>query len=113
MRSRPAFSLVEVLIALVLLGVGAAGLASAQLGDQRLRAMAATHATLASRARDRWSALALLPCGADTAGTARGSWGRERWSATVADGRWLLVDSLRGPDDRTPILFSARVACPR
>jgi hypothetical protein len=68
---------------------------------------------LAARARDRWNAVAGVPCRADTSGVARGAWGRERWAATIAGGRWSLLDSLDGLPGGARLVFVARVACPR
>ena len=50
--NRRAFTLVELLVALIMVGVGVAGLVSALTGDRRLRDMAAAHAFAADRARE-------------------------------------------------------------
>lgn len=111
-RSRAAFSLVEVLMALSLLGVGLAGLTAALAGDRRIRDLAAAHARAAARARELLEVLAARPCPGDTAGSSADAWGSESWRATAADGAWALTDSLALRGSRTPLVIEARVACP-
>src|ERR1035437_3145421 len=48
-RARHAFTLVELLVALVMLGVATVGLVSALTGDRRLRDLAASHTFAAER----------------------------------------------------------------
>ena len=116
MQRRKAFTLVEVLVALVLLGVAAAGLVTALTGDHRLRAAAAVHGFAAARVRDRLELLAMLPCSGDAAGATTSVWGVERWHARASPSVWQLTDSiLPRPAARSstpPLVIEARVACP-
>ncbi len=110
-RGRAAFSLVELLVALTLVGVSAAGLAVALAGDRRVRDLAAAHAASAARAREHLETLAARTCGADTAEVRSWTWGTEWWRATAAGGAWHLTDSLALRHAGT-LLIEARVACP-
>ena len=111
-RGRAAFSLVEILVAIALLGVAAAGLAVALAADRRARDLAAAHAATADRAREHLEALASRSCGADTAETTSGSWGTESWRAVAGSGAWHLTDSLVPRQSRAPLVIEAFVACP-
>jgi prepilin-type N-terminal cleavage/methylation domain-containing protein len=111
-RPRAAFSLVELLVAVTLLGVGAAGLALALAGDRRVRDLADSDARAAARARARIELLVARPCGIDTAGTSAGPWGAESWRAIAVRGAWHLTDSLVPRRSNVPLVFEARVACP-
>jgi len=111
-HARAAFSLVELLVSLSLLGVGAAGLAAALAGDRHLRDLAAAHAGAAGRARVRVEALAARACGSDTAGRSAEPWGAESWRATAVNGAWRLTDSLRLARSHAVLVIEARIACP-
>jgi prepilin-type N-terminal cleavage/methylation domain-containing protein len=111
-RPRAAFSLVELLVAVTLLGVGAAGLALALAGDRRLRDLADSDARAADLARGRIELLVARPCGIDTAGTSIESWGVESWRAIAVRGAWHLTDSLVLRRSKVPLVMEARVACP-
>lgn len=111
-RPRAAFSLVELLVALTILGIGFTGLALALAGDRRVRDLAAAHAYAADRARARLESLVARPCGADTAGASVESWGAESWRATAVGGAWRLTDTLVLRRSRVPLVIEARVACP-
>jgi prepilin-type N-terminal cleavage/methylation domain-containing protein len=111
-RPRAAFSLVELLIAIVLLGVGLAGLALALAGDRRLRDLADSDARAAARSRARVELLVARPCAVDTSGTSAEPWGSESWRAVAADGAWHLTDSLVLRRSHVPLVIEARVACP-
>jgi prepilin-type N-terminal cleavage/methylation domain-containing protein len=109
---RAGFSLVELLVALTLLGVGATGLAMTLAGDRRVRDLAVAHSRAAERARARLESLAGHPCGADTAGTSTAPWGAESWRATAANGSWRLTDAFLLRGSSRPLVIEARVACP-
>jgi prepilin-type N-terminal cleavage/methylation domain-containing protein len=110
---RSAFSLVEVLTALALLGVAAAGLAAAAMADRRLRTLAAQRTSAASAIRDRLEALAARPCArGDTAGVRALASGTERWRALALPGAWRVVDSVSPSGSGPVISVEARVACP-
>ena len=91
---RAAFTLVEIIVALTLLAVGAAGLASALTVDKQLRDTAQVRTRMAAQLRLRLGAIAAMRCASDTSGVARESWGDERWRATSRGDRAHLVDSL-------------------
>lgn len=111
-RPRGAFSLVELLVAVTLLGVGAAGLALALAGDRRVRDLAEADARVADRVRARIELLAARPCGIDTAGASVEPWGAESWRAIAVLGAWHLTDSLVPRRSNAPLVIEARVACP-
>lgn len=112
LRSRRAFTLIEVLVALMMMGVAAAGLVGALAGDHRLREMAAAHTFAADRARERLELLAVLPCVGDTAGETVSALGAERWRASVLPPAWHLTDSIVPPPPAHAFVIEARVACP-
>ncbi|HEY2850673.1 MAG TPA: prepilin-type N-terminal cleavage/methylation domain-containing protein [Gemmatimonadaceae bacterium] len=112
MQPRRAFTLVEVLVAVVLMGVGSAALVTALTGDHRLRERAAESRFAAASARARIELLASLPCSADASGVTASAWGSERWSARVSASRWNLTDSVVPRPPAAPIVIEARVACP-
>lgn len=112
MHRRRAFTLVEVLVALVLMGVAAAGLVTALTGDHRLRAAAAAHSFAAARARERFELLAMLPCSGDASGATISGSGVERWRAQAAQPVWRLTDSLVPPAPAVPVVIEARIPCP-
>ena len=111
-RSRRAFTIVELLVALVMMGIAAAALVSALTGDRRLRDLAAAHAFAADRARERLEWLAALPCAADVAGRSASAWGVESWRASPEALAWRLTDSLVLRRWEAPLVVEARVACP-
>lgn len=112
LSTRSAFSLVEVLVALTLVSVAAAGLAVVLSGDRRLRDLAAAHDEVARRARERLELLALRPCLADTSGAANGRWGTEQWRASIVGNQWTLVDSVLPLRTHRGIAIHAVIACP-
>jgi len=110
--ARRAFTIIELLVALVLMGVAAAGLAGALTGDRRLRDLAAAQAFAADRARERLELLAALPCSSEASGTSASVWGLERWRASSSQVAWSLTDSLLLRRSAAPLVIEARVACP-
>lgn len=110
--ARRAFTIIEILVALILMGIAAAGLVSALTGDRRLRDLAAVQTFAADRARERLETLAALPCASATSGTYASALGSERWSATVSQSSWQLTDTLSLARVAAPLIISARVACP-
>lgn len=91
---RRAFTLIEIIVALTLLAVGAAGLASALTVDKKLRDAARARTRMAAQLRMRVATIAATRCPSDTSGVARDWWGDERWRATGSGVRARLVDSL-------------------
>jgi prepilin-type N-terminal cleavage/methylation domain-containing protein len=111
-ETRQAFTIIEILVALILLGVAGAGLVSALTGDRRLRDLAAAQLFAADRARERLESLAALPCAAAASGTSASPWGSERWSAIATQNSWQLTDTLSLARVAAPLIVLARVACP-
>jgi prepilin-type N-terminal cleavage/methylation domain-containing protein len=110
--ARRAFTIIELLVALVLMGVAAAGLAGALTGDRRLRDLAAAQAFAADRTRERLELLAALPCSSEASGTSSSVWGLERWRASSSQVAWSLTDSLLLRRSAAPLVIEARIACP-
>jgi prepilin-type N-terminal cleavage/methylation domain-containing protein len=110
--NRRGFTLIEVLVALILLGVASAGLVTSLTGDRKIRDMSAAQLFAAGRARDRIETLALLACAADASGTSVSAWGSERWHASASPTAWSLTDSLVLTRSTVPLVIQARVACP-
>lgn len=109
---RAAFTLVELLIALALMGVGVTALASALLSDVRLRDLATGESGAAAQLRDRVERLAVTPCIRDTAATDVATWGIARWQASSQNGVWHLIDSVTPRRVHTALVIEARVTCP-
>jgi prepilin-type N-terminal cleavage/methylation domain-containing protein len=111
-RAPRAFTIIEILVALILMGVAAAGLVSALTGDRRLRDLAASQTFAADRTRERLETLAALPCAAAASGTSASAWGSERWNASASQSSWQLTDTLSLVRVGAPLLVLARVGCP-
>jgi prepilin-type N-terminal cleavage/methylation domain-containing protein len=112
LQVRQAFTLVELLVALLMIGLAAAGLVRALTGDRRLRELASSHTFAADRMRDRLEQLAALPCSSLASGTEPSVWGTERWRASPSRYSWLVTDSIAIRGSAVPIVFEARVPCP-
>jgi prepilin-type N-terminal cleavage/methylation domain-containing protein len=110
-KPRRAFSLVEVVVALAVLGVSMAALALALAGDLRLRGLAAADAGAASSAQSRLELLATRACPGDTAGALATPWGGETWRAVASRRSWRLTDSLALRRSTASLVIEARVAC--
>ena len=111
MQPRRAFTLVEVLVALVLMGAGAAALVTAVTGDHRLRERSAQNSFAAAAARARLEVLATLPCSGDLSGAVSSARGVEHWHATASAPVWRFTDSVTLQQAPVPIVIAARVAC--
>ncbi|MFI5233471.1 MAG: prepilin-type N-terminal cleavage/methylation domain-containing protein [Gemmatimonadales bacterium] len=115
MQPRRAFTLVEVLVALVLMGVAAAGMVTALSGDHRLREAAAVRTFAAGRARERLELLATLPCSGDSSGASPSRWGVEYWRAQASPTGWRLTDSIvpaaSAGSGSAAVVIQARIAC--
>lgn len=94
MRRRRAFSLVELLTALMLLAVGLAAFVRAATAVARLENDALLRRALAGVTQARLDSLAAQPCGADRTGQASHAGVSERWSASNDGTRWLVTDSI-------------------
>jgi prepilin-type N-terminal cleavage/methylation domain-containing protein len=110
--NRRAYTLIELLVALIMMGVGVAGLVGALTGDRRLRDMAAAHTFAADRARERVELLAALPCNGSASGTVVSDWGTEHWFASSSQSVWSLTDSLSLARSSVPLVIAARITCP-
>lgn len=114
MRQRTAFSLVELLTALVLLAVGLAAFARAAGAVARLENDARLRRALAEATQSRLDSLAAQPCGPSRGGQAFHEGVDERWSATSDGRRWLLHDSMAVRARPTfARVYVATVPCPR
>jgi prepilin-type N-terminal cleavage/methylation domain-containing protein len=111
LKTRRAFSLVEVVVALTVLGISVAALAPALAGDHRLRGLAAETAGAARTASAHLELLATRACPGDTAGAQVEPWGGEWWRAVANRRTWRLTDSLAVRRSTAPIVIDARVAC--
>jgi len=109
---RSAFTLVELLIALALMGVGVTALASALLSDIRIRDLATGESGAAAQLRDRMERLAVTPCVRDTAAADVASWGTARWRASSHNGVWYFLDSVTPRRVHSALVIEARVTCP-
>lgn len=114
MRARSAFSLVELLTALVLLAVGLAAFARAAGGVARLENDARLRRALADATQSRLDSLAAEPCGLARRGRAFHAGVDERWSATSDGRRWSLSDSIEvRARPAMARVYAATVPCPR
>lgn len=94
MRRRSAFSLVELLTALMLLAVGLAAFARAAGAVARLENETQLRRALADAMQSRLDSLATEPCGAGRSGQAFHHGITERWLATSDGRRWFVTDSI-------------------
>lgn len=111
-RAPRAFTLIEVVVALVLTSAGAAALAGTVTADRRLRDMAAAQVFAADRARDLMELLSALPCASDANGTFTSTWGSERWHAAPSRSTWSVTDSILLRRVAAPLIVASRVTCP-
>ncbi len=111
-RSHTGFTLVEIVVALVLVGAAGAGLASGIGGHGRLRYLATQHTLAGERARTHLELLAVRRCTADTAAALVESWGTDAWQAIAAGGVWTSTDSFALRRIARPVVIEARVSCP-
>jgi type II secretory pathway pseudopilin PulG len=111
-QPRRALSLVEVVVALSLIGVAGAALVAALVGDLRLRALASSHDGAAHRAHERLELLAIRSCSRDTSGSSVEVWGAELWRAAVNGRSWRLIDSASLRASRSVLAIDARIGCP-
>lgn len=91
MRTPRAFSIVELLTALVLLAVGVAAYARAATAVSRLENQAHLRSAVAAVERARLDSLADLPCGTSREGTAAHRGILERWTLRP-DARHAVLD---------------------
>ncbi len=114
--SRAGFTLVEVLVAIVLLAVGLLSLAGLAVTAARTTRQGGTQTVAATLAQSRFDSLASLPCqtlavSGPISGTATFRGIRERW--VVRDGRDVkrLTDSLTVPGRTRPLVYESVIPC--
>jgi len=114
MHRRPAFSLIELLTALVLLAVGLAAFARAAGAVARLENDARLRRALAAVTQARLDSLAAQPCGPARSGQARFAGVDETWQATSDGRRWTVSDSIAVRSRPTfARVYATSVACQR
>jgi Tfp pilus assembly protein PilV len=94
LRLRAAFTLLELLVACIVLGVGVLGLASTSVAVARLTGDSARAGTAVERGQARVEALRSSRCAAAGGTLVAGGIG-EWWSAAPAPGGAMLADSVR------------------
>lgn len=113
---RRAFTLLELLVACVVLGTGVLGLASTAVAIARLAGDATREENAAERGQARMEALRASRCSASTSGSVVAGGISEWWSAAGAPAGQLLADSIRYSQGaqhvlHTELLLTA-VGCP-
>lgn len=108
---RPAFTLVELLVACFVLGTGVLALASTSVAVARLTGDAARAGVAAERGQGRMEGMRAVQC-SPASGTVLASGISEWWTAVVAPSGRMLSDSVRYTtgahhDLRTDVLSSA------
>lgn len=95
MKSRRAFTLVEIVVAIMLLSVGVLALAGTAVLVLRLIGAGGTHAVAAATAESRFEILRATPCAALASGSSVARGVQEQWSVGPAGTRLFDVsDSL-------------------
>ncbi len=113
MTPRRAFTLVEVLVALLLLAVAVAALTATISADRHVRTTAVARAEAANQLRERLEMLAARCGTADTGGINVGAFGVERWRGSAATDVWSLADSVYGSPGTLTVALEAQVPCHR
>lgn len=94
MRALRAFSIIELLTALVLLTVGLAAFTRAAGAIARLESDARLRRTVAATLRARLDSLSGLACGAERSGAAQHAGVGEHWHATAGGRHLVLADTI-------------------
>jgi len=111
MPRRAAFTLIEVLMALVVLAAAASALAATLTADRRMRDAATARVDAARRVRDRLERFAAR-CGVtDTSGSAVASGLSDAWRAAPVAGGWRFTDSVRAATGAEVLAVAATVRC--
>lgn len=114
MHRRSAFTLIELLTALVLLAVGLAAHTRAAGAVARLENDARLRRALADVTLARVDTLAAQPCGPARTGQAQRAGVGETWSASSDGRRWTLTDSISVRSrPRLARVYAATIACRR
>lgn len=107
----PAFTLVEALVAIVLVGMAGAALAASFTTGSALRGRATVLTSAAEIAHSQIAALASRSCAAaDTSGTTVAPGASGSWTASRAGAGWAWSDSLRA-GQAVPIRLEGAVTC--
>jgi len=115
-RGRRGFTIVELIVAMMVLTVGVLGLCSTATVVSRLIGGAAQQTIAASVASARFERMRSLQCSAITPGTATTRGMQEAWSTTLSGARlYLVVDTVRyraaGGRVPAPLAFDSYVRC--
>ena len=112
-RTFPGFTVVEAVIAIALLGVAGASLASAMAASTAIRTRAKARDGAAAGLADRLAQLARRPCSAaDTAGVDRRNGIAEHWSAKRTIPGWAAVETVQVAGIQEAAVMTVIVACP-
>jgi len=110
--TRPGFTIVEVLVALVILSIGVLALASTAALVARQMGTSARLSTAASLGQSRLERLAsAASCSAVRGGAATTAGIEERWTVAVAGTVATVSDVVRMTPGAAPITFETAVRC--
>jgi len=111
-NARSGFTIVEVLVALVIISIGVLALASTAAVVARQMGASARLSTAASLGQSRLERLAsAASCSALRGGTATTGGIEERWSVGVAGAVAVVTDVIRIAPGAPPITFETTVRC--
>lgn len=115
-RGRRGFTIVELIVAMMVLTVGILGLCSTATVVSRLIGGAAQQTIAASVASARFESMRSLQCSAIVSGTATTRGMNEKWGVTLTGPRlYTVVDTVRyqaaGGRVPAPLAFSSFVRC--
>ena len=115
--ARAGFTLVELVVAILMLAVGLLSLAGLALTTARLTRGGGTQTVAATLAQARFDSLASVPCrpiadAGKVSGAPKKFRGiRERWVVTDDNDRLNLIDSLWVPGRTAPLVFRSVLPC--
>lgn len=111
-RRRHAFTLPEVVVALLLAASAALAFSATALAELKLRRLVESEWEGARVAREHLDLLAARRCGQDTGGRRAARWGESWWSArAIGNGRWRWHDSTRALGSLRASGTTSMVAC--
>ncbi len=113
-RAARGFSVVEALVAIILLAAAGTGMAMAFTAAGSLRTRALAERAVADDAVSRMGMLARRPCSApDTSGTDASGRVVLRWGAVRSGDDWVFADSALASGGSDERIISGRVSCRR